>query len=82
MSLAIQGVNLFPEWAISTQDETLSFTAIVHYNINSFHLLKVYFDQTVCTVSQARGVRTHIPYSADEDTEAPMNIVVHVMEAT
>lgn len=55
MSLAIQGVNLFPERAISTRDETLSFTGTVSYNINSFHLLKVYFDQTVCTVSQARG---------------------------
>lgn len=45
MLLEIQGLNLFPVWAITTQDETLSFTTIVNYNSYSFCLLKVYFDQ-------------------------------------
>lgn len=64
MLLAIQGLNLFPVWAITTQDETLSFTTIVNYKSNSFCLLKVYFDQTICTVPQVGKVKINYPISS------------------
>lgn len=41
--LAIQGLNLFPVWGITTQDETLSFTAIVNYKSNSLPFIESLF---------------------------------------
>lgn len=69
MTLVNWEVNSFPQCAIYPQGETLSFSTIVTYNIKSSHLLIVQYDSVVYTISQAREVRTSIPYFPNEETE-------------